>query len=336
MTFILVLGSMQDPHVERVVSILEADEGTETVVLDFKKISSVSIRVNVLGEAEFMIDGSKVPSHALVWDRTKIYLGTGLYPAGDERSSAYAAMEWRALHNLFCGFFEGQVVNSLASRRMMLKPFQQMRAAEVGFSVPDSLISNEKSRVVEFENRSPRGLILKSLSGGKIKPGAERSEMPYSIMTMRIEASDITTSTDAEFALCPHFFQFEIDKEFELRVVVAGEFIRAFKINSQEFQSSSLDWRNGIEVLKFEPFDIGKTTEKKIHAFMKKMGFVFGSIDLIVDNAGTTWFLECNQDGQWAWLDDVVKGELAKAFASELLERARLLSGRPSTMLSIG
>lgn len=59
---------------------------------------------------------------------------------------------------------------------------------------------------------------------------------------------------------------------------------------------------------------------------MLALGLFSGSFDLIVDRDGQYWFLECNQDGQWSWLDVVVDGAIADAFAHPFAQR---LKNRP-------
>ena len=54
------------------------------------------------------------------------------------------------------------------------------------------------------------------------------------------------------------------------------------------------------------------------------MGLFSGSIDLIVDVDDRVWCLECNQDGAWGWVDDIVDGAVGRAFADAF--EARLLN----------
>jgi hypothetical protein len=101
------------------------------------------------------INGTTLPERYLVWDRTKILPGTELYiRGGNETSSGYAAQEWRAFYKLLCGLSRERVVNSLESRSCMIKPYQQAIAASVGFRVPPTLVTNDKSSVQAFQQQN--------------------------------------------------------------------------------------------------------------------------------------------------------------------------------------
>jgi hypothetical protein len=44
-----------------------------------------------------------------------------------------------------------------------------------------------------------------------------------------------------------------------------------------------------------------------------------------VDPEQQVWFLECNQDGAWGWLDDIVEGAVTRAFADAFSRRLNAL-----------
>ena len=79
----------------------------------------------------------------------------------------------------------------------------------------------------------------------------------------------------------------------------------------------------GMEFLKFCSFELSKRQIGFIKRFMRLSGLVYGCMDLIIDGHGNTWFLECNQNGAWAWLDDLANGKISEAFCRLLLSRAR-------------
>lgn len=321
-TEILILGAGMDPHVQLVTDVLKRDASVQVHLLDFEQQTPFSVDLDAKGVCEITVDGKRVSRGAVIWDRVKILAGTDMYPKGDEESAGFSAREWRALYKLISQMHQGPVINPEGSKGRMLKPLQQMHAAAVGLMTPPSVVTNSKAAAQEFAGYNSTGLILKSLSGGKIKPEGEGERIPYNIMTMRVDGSSLEAADAGELALCPHFFQNEIPKAFELRVAIMGDTVCAFRINSQSYQCTSLDWRNGIPLLSFEPFALPAKVELNLRAFMTRIGFIFGSVDLVVDPDGTYWFLECNEDGQWAWLDKVVNGAISEAVATELRRAA--------------
>lgn len=325
---LLILGTRTDPHVERVVRELESRGKAQIFVLDYHDDTRFSLEEDTAGRIVFRINGTTLPDRYLIWDRMKILPGTELYIRGDETSSGYAAQEWRALYKLLCGLNRERVVNSLESRFCMIKPYQQAVAASVGFRVPPTLVTNDKSSVQAFQQQNGHRLIMKSVSAGKVAPVGDGGEnIPFFVMTMQVSPEDLEAATPEEIAYCPHFFQREIPKSHELRVVVVDGQVLAFRIDSQKHELSSLDWRKGIEVAGFAPVSLDDGTLAQIRAFMSRMGLFSGSLDLIVDPEQQAWFLECNQDGAWGWLDDIAEGAITRAFADGFARRLSALAG---------
>lgn len=321
---LVVLGSMEDPHVERVVTKLQARGHVDALVVDYLNDARFAFGSDARGNVFFEIDGRRLSERYLVWDRTKIMPGTHLYVRGDERSSGYAAQEWRAFYRLLCGVNGDMAVNSLVARQCMIKPYQQMMAAKAGLWVPESMITNDRARALDFLDECRGDMIMKSVSAGKVKPSGEGEDIPYVVMTMRVGARDLDAADDAEVAFCPHFFQREIRKKHELRVVYVDGEMHTFEIASQASRISEVDWRKGIGYVDFTRGRIAPEIASSIDGFMRSMGLFSGSIDLIVDQDERVWFLECNQDGAWGWLDDVAGGEVtetfARAFENKLLD----------------
>lgn len=289
--------------------------------MDYLKETAITLEMDEFGTRRLKVGSDLLPDHHLVWDRTKIIPGTDLYIRGDDRSSGYTAQEWRALYTLIAGFGRGSVINPVESRTCMIKPYQQAIAAKCGFRVPPTIVSNVRSALIEFHATVGSKAIMKSLSAGKVKPAGEGEYIPYNVMTMRIGESDLNNATSEQIAFCPNFMQREIEKAHEMRVVVAGGRMLAFQIDSQSSKVCEVDWRKGARKRHFTLCQLDERTTLNVLAFMQRMNLFTGSIDLIVDRLGEVWFLECNQDGAWGWLDDLCEGAVADMFASALLER---------------
>lgn len=330
---LVVLGTRSDPHVDRVLSRIEANSDVRIFVMDYLNHTDIVLEVDERGVRRLTVDGILLPEKYLVWDRVKILPGTDLYIRGDERSSGYGAQEWRALYTLLCGLNKGNVLNPAEGRSCMIKPHQQTIAAMCGFKVPSTIVSNSKASLRAFQRKSADKTIMKSLSAGKVKPAGEGEYIPYNVMTMRVAPEDVEAASEKEIAFCPHFMQREIEKSHELRIVVAGDRMLPFRIDSQASKVSEVDWRKGAKMRHFAPCEIDDAIKHKILAFMHQIGLITGSIDLIVDQENEVWFLECNQDGAWGWLDDLCDGAVADMFADEFLHRIAKMQLQEPTAL---
>lgn len=101
----------------------------------------------------------------------------------------------------------------------------------------------------------------------------------------------------------------------------------AFRIGSQKHALSELDWRKGMEIVGFTAVPLDDGTIALIRHFMRATGLFTGSLDLIVDRDQQVWFLECNQDGAWGWLDNLAEGAITRAFADAFASRLHALAG---------
>lgn len=328
MNTLLVLGTMDDPHVEWVVSTIEQRAEIPVVIIDYLRGSFFSVDMDSTGNVNLTVDGRQLALDSIViWDCQRIMPGTSLYLKDNDEHSGYAAEEWRAFYRLLCAFGGNRTLNSLASRTCMVKPYQQLVASGAGFRVPKTLVTNHKEDALRLVSESTDGAIMKSLSSRRIRPPSEGEPVYQNIMTMRVSKQDIEEATQDEIACCPHLLQGEIVKDYELRVVYIDGTMLAFKIDSQAYKTSELDWRQGFGLVNFSPFELDDVLKNGIRRFMERMGLFSGSLDFIVDRGGRPWFLECNQQGAWGWLDECAGDNLiTRAFVDALTKRVLGLS----------
>ena len=175
------------------------------------------------------------------------------------------------------------------------KIFQIQVAQEIGFTIPDTIITNQHSVLKEFIDKHNRNVIVKPLSQGRIK----QVEGIKTIYTNRISEEIINNL--ASYSLTPSIYQEYIEKEYELRITVVGEKIFAAKVDSQKLDETKTDWRK--QKIPFEPYSLPLEVSKKCIALLCKLNLSFGAIDMIKSSKGNFVFLEINPNGQWAWLD---------------------------------
>ncbi|WP_242903115.1 ATP-grasp ribosomal peptide maturase [Actinomadura terrae] len=192
-----------------------------------------------------------------------------------------------------------------ATARAEYKPAQLQVAADLGFTIPATLITNDLRAAREFAaDHGP--VVYKSLRGVPPADGHTGA-----IWTQRIAATDLDKSVN----VTAHLFQQEIDKVADARITVVGPRVFASMI---EAPGAPLDWRAGDwEQLTYTPLDPPEGLREQLHAYLERFGLLFGCFDFAIDRrTGHLTFIECNPNGQWGFLPDA--DAIADAFASLL------------------
>jgi ATP-grasp ribosomal peptide maturase len=197
------------------------------------------------------------------------------------------------------------VSHPIAAALADYKPVQLTTAAELGFTVPPTLITNDLAEARQFAgDYAP--VVYKTFRG---VPAAEHGDTG-AIWTQRVTAEEL----DESIAVCPHMLQVEIAKNADLRVTVVGDTVFASIIKAPE---RLLDWRAGDwDTFVYEPYEVPGPVAKALVAYLDHFGLAFGCFDLIVDTDEKVWWIECNPNGQWGFLPDAAA--IADAFAALL------------------
>ncbi len=129
---------------------------------------------------------------------------------------------------------------------------------------------------------------------------------PMSVNTLNTNHAIDITPTDYFSNPSPGIFQRKIDKKYELRLTCFGDYIVAVKLHPQLQLNGQVDWRAmcGKERL-VELWQLPGNVEVKVRSFMRHMGIVFGSFDLVVNNDDEYVFLNLNEQGQFLWIEEL-------------------------------
>lgn len=219
--------------------------------------------------------------------------------------------EWRLALNALSDFCENSKwVNSIIStKKLMSKPTQLRMALKHGLQIPKGIISNSSSDINAHLSEAGK-LIYKTLS----------SFMTFQsvIYTTTTDLNEINSQQEAIF-LAPGIYQEEIDKKYELRVIVVGEQVFTVKIDSQRLLETRVDWRKNQTKDIMSPFSLSKNTQKKLLAFHRGANLEYCAYDFIVNKKGEEIFLEANPSGQWLFLCDEVAAKISNAVAVSLV-----------------
>ena len=113
-----------------------------------------------------------------------------------------------------------------------------------------------------------------------------------------------------------HLFQAQVPKVADVRAVVVGGQVFSARITAPP---GVVDWRAEYQSLTYEPVPCPDGIRGALVRFLAAFGLNFGAFDFAVTADGAWWFLECNPNGQWAWLEDAAGLPITTAIA-DLLE----------------
>lgn len=163
-------------------------------------------------------------------------------------------------------------------------------ARQLGLQVPDSWIATENDQITDI---SPEfDLITKSVSSGIYHHTPTRGYYTYteSVSPATLEASHPT--------YFPTLVQRKVRKRIELRIFFLEDQFYPMAIFSQFHNLSSVDNRKGAAYNRWVPYQLPTDIQDKLHALMQQLGFLTGSIDLLVTEEEEYIFLEVNPVGQ--------------------------------------
>lgn len=193
-------------------------------------------------------------------------------------------------------------------------------AAELGFRIPRTLITNSPDGFLDFYSECSGCVVTKALAQKMIFRNGE----PYGAYTRVVRRRDAAGYRALRYA--PMILQEYIPKQVELRVTVVGSRIFAAKIHSQASRATRHDWRhNQHDPTIYAPDALPPAVETLCFHLVRALGLCFGAIDLILTPEGEYVFLEVNPNGQWGWIQHLTGLSIGDAIA-ELLIRGTVLS----------
>ena len=286
---------------------------------------SISLYLGTNGSITGFVDVLKIKGERIESIRltvSDIHIAWYLRENGNQSDTKKSSLETRFLQNESRGAIQSilsvldciwvnrkETVDFLASNKL----YQQKIAQQSGLLVPPTLISNNPEDVNRF-SCGRDGLLLKTI--GYIRLDEEGKHFIYS---QRFPHEELTKSSVA-ISMCPIFAQEYIEKKYEYRVMVIGNKVLACKIDSQASEATKIDWRHyDLENVEHSQTELPEEIQRKLVAFMEKIGLRYGAIDLIETPDGNFVFLEVNPSGQWGWVADIAGLPIPEAVA-EMLE----------------
>ncbi|TAE32785.1 MAG: hypothetical protein EAY65_06460 [Alphaproteobacteria bacterium] len=186
------------------------------------------------------------------------------------------------------------------------KTHQRRMARDVGFCVPQSIITCDRSDAEQFLAEDKQ-FIFKMLYTWMDKD--------IFFEPTRLFTKDMLPLLDSLY-LCPVYFQEYIDGPYDYRVTVVDDAMIAVRYDTQK-RDYPFDMRINIYQGQ-EQCVLPEAVQQNIHALMKRLGLRYGAIDLREDKNGEFYFLEVNPSGSFSWVDKSSGTNIAKTIAKAL------------------
>ncbi len=307
MSTVLILAPPTDDHAPAVIAELER-QGGQYVTLDlagfpqsialamayegrqrsFRLTEGLRLDLDEIGSIWWRRPGSPTVSAEIVRPSHRQF-------AANESDQALSGL-WQAVD----AFWINEPKRDEIGHR---KPLQLRVAQDVGLAVPDTLITNDPTEARAFiERYGPRRVIFKSFS-------ATQSEWRE---TRLLGQAELAVIEHVRFA--PVIFQEYIEAVCDLRITVVGERIFPAAIYSAP-DAYPIDFRMDMGHARVEPAILPPEVSDGLLALMRRLGLVYGAIDVRLTPEGRYVFLEVNPAGQWLFIEQVTGQPIAAEIA---------------------
>ncbi|MEZ7128723.1 hypothetical protein ACBR40_25620 [Nonomuraea sp. AD125B] len=178
------------------------------------------------------------------------------------------------------------------------KVFHLARAAALGFTVPDTIYTNDPARLAPAYEAAGGRLVAKQIAAERFRIDGE----PHRAYTTVVERRHLTSRHRLRHE--PVILQPYVDKAVELRVIVVGERALAAEIDVSASATARDDWRHyDNDRVRYGPHELPEDVARRCARLVADVGLTYAALDLIVTPGGEYVFLELNSNGAWGFVE---------------------------------
>jgi hypothetical protein len=204
-----------------------------------------------------------------------------------------------------------------AIRKAELKGLQLKVAAQLGFELPPTLITNQPEELLAFY-QAHCGNIISKLSSSSLYKFTGKTFNRY---TQPVSKRDVAHADGVR--LCPMIFQAYVPKRVELRITVVGEQVFAAEIHSQHSNHTRHDWRRYDRYqTPYFSHALPAPVARLCVQLVRRLGLCYGAIDMVLTPDGRYVFLEINPNGQFLWIEQMTGLPISGAICDLLIAGA--------------
>jgi hypothetical protein len=278
--------------------------------------AKVQLRVDDLGAVDFSYDGVSIGPRdvaaAWYWKVSQMHLYEGGH---DLLRTLSIDTEMARVHSAIWSLYRDELWLGAPSKlaQAEAKLTQLVTAHRVGFSIPETLVTNDWEQVKAME-RSVPALVVKMFKGLLADSTSSNMRATY---TTPVDAARIE-ALEADTVPYPGMFQPFIGKAREWRVTVVGDEVFAAAIETQP--EAKDDWRRLqlTPAVAFLRADLPPGIADLCVAYLVERELRYGAFDFIETPEGKMVFLECNPAGQYGWVETELGLPISEAIAHQL------------------
>lgn len=211
-----------------------------------------------------------------------------------------------ALSGLMETAFRGHWISTVEATIRASDKLAQLSAAQrCGFRIPETLVSQSRSEVIEFFHELNCKVIVKPIVG-----------IRGPLLLTRL-MDDPSKLEPASFEVCPGLYQEFIPGSRHIRLNCFGTRSYAASIDSDD-----LDWRPNLNV-PIHAWPVPGVLHTKVRSVLDLLGLEMGIVDLKETPDGELVWFEVNPQGQFLFLESLTGEPLASHFADYLYSLLR-------------
>ncbi len=207
--------------------------------------------------------------------------------------------------------------NALASRKME----QLTTARHFGFTVPDTIVTQDAATLRSFFGKNNGEVIVKPLGRAYVERPDDQCDSV--IFTNPVRESDLEDLTD--LARCPTLFQQAVRKVSDVRITIVDSNICAIELSAKDGdgQQRCDIRRNNMLDVTYRTISLPADVDAAVRQLVSFYDLRFAAIDMAIAEGGQWYFFEINPNGQWAWLDLCGEATIFESFISSFSDDER-------------
>jgi glutathione synthase/RimK-type ligase-like ATP-grasp enzyme len=195
-----------------------------------------------------------------------------------------------------------------ATYRASDKIYQLSIAAEVGFRIPRTLVSQSREEVIKFWSQNDNGIIVKAVVGA------------HQTFLLTRQLKNPRIFTESAYMAAPAIYQEFIPGKRHIRLHCFGDRSFAATIITED-----VDWRPNLTAA-ITSWPVPRDLHMRIRTVLDRLGLEMGIVDLKQDQNGDFVWFEVNPQGQFIYLDSLTDLNLTQKFAEYLISEYETLT----------